>query len=91
MLDLPLWLQFGFSLVGAGAVVVGVYKAGQHDSMRKNGYVTRVDCRANIATMKESLSGAKKERGALHEKINGVAIDTAEIKGILQARAGQGG
>ena len=73
MLEIISW---SFGIVGASATV---FIVGMKVGGRKNGYVKTKDC---LHT--QEVITSKQE--AIHEKINTVALNVAEIKGILTTR-----
>ncbi len=77
MENLPIIIQWGAISVGVVGSAFGFYKAGVDRGAKKNGYVTKVDCKANVNQMTNSIED-------LHKKTNEALIGIGKIEGFLE-------
>lgn len=77
------WMMWVLALIASMATIVGVYKSGQNDAMRKNGYVKRENCRASISRIETRFELTDKKIDAVHEKANDTNEKVAKIQGYL--------
>ena len=86
MIELPVWLQTGLYLAGAGATLLMIFKAGSYHGAKQNGFIQWVDLRACQKTRDEKLNEIGKQIDQLHTKANRANEGIAHIKGWVEAQ-----
>jgi len=75
--NVPMYLQVGIIVISAGGTLFGVWRIGIEIGTKKNGYVTKTDCKANVKQMTASIE-------KLHEKTNKAITGISDINGYLR-------
>jgi len=90
MENIPVYIHFSAVALGAVGTAFGFYKAGIAKGEKKNGYVTRSDCKINVNGMISSIDSLRDKMmdsdGELHDKINLANIGIGKIQGYLSGK-----